>query len=104
MPIGVQLGIPLFVFWKLNPVKLQRYQTFFVEQLKQKRKEISEQGWTNGLYVGRAIASCFPKGKKYPDEPLVLWNDGTNDEATEPFTDADRFAGFASMFNKRFEE
>lgn len=79
---------------------MERYQPFFQEQLKQRREEISDAGWTNGLYVGRAIESCLTKGKRYPDEPLKLWCDGnTSEEVSESFTDADRFAGFAAAFN-----
>lgn len=104
IPAAVKYEIPLDMFRRLNPKLMERYQPFFAEQMKQRRQEMSDQGWTNGLYVGRAIANCFPKGKKYPDEPLVLWSDGVADEFAEPFTDADRFAGFVSMFNKRFEQ
>lgn len=80
---------------------MERYQPFFQEQLKQRREEMSDAGWTNGLYVGRAIGSCFSKGSKYPDEPLELWSAGENvEELSEPITDADRFAGFAAAFNR----
>lgn len=83
---------------------MERYYPFFTEQLKQRHEDMSAVGWINGLYTGRAIGNCFPKGKKYPEEPLTLWGDGhTTDEVAEQFTDADKFAGFASMFNKRFE-
>lgn len=91
------------MFRRLNPKLMERYQPFFAEQMKQRHKDMSDAGWVNGLYVGRAIGNCFPKGKKYPDEPLELWSDGVVDETTEPFTDAERFAGFAAMFNKNFE-
>lgn len=104
MPLAVKYGIPLLTFYKLNPVKMLRYLPFFTEQAKQRHKDMSDVGWVNGIYVGRAIGNCFPKGKKYPDEPLKLWGEGAVDETAEPFTDADRFAGFALMFNKRFEE
>lgn len=104
MPLAVKYGIPLLTFYKLNPAKMLRYLPFFTEQAKQKKRDVSEAGWTNGVYVGRAIAGCFPKGKKYPDEPLVLWNDGSTDENTEPITDAERFAGFAAAFNRNFND
>lgn len=63
---------------------------------------MSDAGWTNGRYVGRAIGSCFPKGRKYPNEPLELWSDRRDTEqVSESFRDADRFAGFAAAFNRR---
>lgn len=62
---------------------------------------MSDVGWMNGLYVGRAIGCCFPKGRKYPDKPMELWGvESTAEESEEPFTDADRFAGFAAAFNR----
>ena len=99
--MAVKYGIPLDLFMKLNPRLMERYQPYFQEQLKQRREDISDAGWTNGLYVGRAIGSCFSKNTKYPDEPLKLWGTGEEVAVTsEPFTDADRFAGFAAAFNR----
>lgn len=63
---------------------------------------MSDTGWTNGLYVVRAISSCFSKNAKYPDEPLRLWNDETPKEESEKLSDADRFAGFVAAFNRKF--
>lgn len=82
-------------------MKMERYQRFFAEQIKQKREEISEGGWINGIYIGRAIGGCFSKRGKYPNEPLKFWsNDQSEKESKEAFTDADRFAGFAAAYNK----
>lgn len=75
-----------------------------MEQAKYRREGMSGEGWTNGLYVAMAIGSCFSKGTKYPDEPLKLWNDDAQDENSEAFTDADRFAGFAAAFNRKFDK
>lgn len=95
--------IPLDVFRKLNPKIMERYLPFFREQMKYRRDNMSDSGWVNGLYVGRAISSCFLKNAKYPEEPLRPWNDETLEEDSEHFTDADRFAGFAAAFNRKFE-
>lgn len=32
--------------------------------------EINRQNWMLGIYIQRAIASCFDKQSKYPSEPL----------------------------------
>lgn len=88
------------MFRKLNPKIMERYLPFFREQMKCRRDNMSDSGWINGLYIGMAIGSCFSKNAKYPEEPLELWNDGVSEEDSEPFTDADRFAGFAAAFNK----
>lgn len=95
--------IPLDVFRKLNPKIMERYLPFFREQMKYRRDNMSDSGWVNGLYVGRAISSCFSKNAKYPEEPLKLWNDGANQEENEPFTDADRFGAFVAAFNSKFD-
>lgn len=67
---------------------------------------MSEVGWVNGLYVSRAIGGVLPKGKRYPDVPIKIYDSGDDnpdgkDEKQEPFTDADNFAAFAAVFNKR---
>lgn len=103
IPLAVRYEISLDVFRKLNPKIMERYLPFFKEQAKYRRENMSDIGWVNGLYVGRAIGSCFPKGKKYPDEPMELWSDGASDEYSEPFTDADRFGAFAAAFNSKFD-
>jgi len=93
------------VFYRLNPRLLERYQPFMTATLKQRRENSSETGWTNGLYVAKAIGACMPKGKSYPSEPEKLWgnNEEINEEG-EPFTDADRFGAFAMAFNAGFKK
>ena len=98
--MAVKYEIPLDVFRKLNPKIMERYLPFFKEQVKHRREIMSDTGWVNGMYFGRALGSCFPKGSKYPKEPLVLWEDGDSEQNPESFTDADRFAGFVEAFNK----
>lgn len=60
-------------------------------------------GWVNGLYVSRAIGGVLPKGRKYPDTPIELYSfhEAQDDEEVQPLTDVDRFAAFATMFNKQ---
>ena len=91
------------VFYRLNPAKMMRYQPYMIEWLKQKKNDSTENGWVNGVYVGRSIASCFPKGKSYPSEPIDFWGIREPEEDAEPLTDADRFGAFAAMFNKQYE-
>lgn len=48
----------------------------------------------------------MPKGKRYPDVPIKIYDSGDDnhdgkEEKQEPFTDADNFAAFAAVFNKR---
>lgn len=98
--MAVKYEIPLDVFRKLNPKIMERYLPFFKEQVKYRRENVSDTGWVNGMYIGRAINSCFAKNAKYPEEPMKLWGEISPEENSETFTDADRFAVFASAFNK----
>ena len=79
---------------------MERYLPYFDEQAKHRSQMMSADGWVKGIYFGRALGSCFPKGTKYPKEPMEFWGDSTSEEDSEPFTDADRFACFAAAFNK----
>lgn len=88
------------MFRKLNPKIMERYLPFFKEQVKHRREIMSDTGWVNGMYIGRTINSCFTKNAKYPEEPMKLWGEISPEENSETFTDADRFAVFASAFNK----
>lgn len=93
-------------FYALNPKLVMRYQPYMMAWKKNQQDVMSDEGWTNGLYVGRAISASFPKGKNYPPEPLKLYssNDPEDTEARKPITDADRFGGFVAMFNKQFQD
>ena len=100
--------MPLLTFYSLNPAKLERYEPYLNAWLEEQKATLSEAGWTNGLYVGRAIGTAFSKSAKYPDSPLELYRtvepDGDDDEGpAQKFTDADRFGAWAAMFNKSRE-
>ena len=92
------------VFYRLNPKRVQRYQPYMVEWLKQHKEEQSEVGWMNGMYVQRAVGTMLSKKAKYPDKPLKVYGDPepqTEEEAeAQAFSDAERFAAFAMVFNK----
>ena len=103
MPVGVRYGLSVQEFYALNPAKLTRYQPFLIEKVRHEKEEISEVGWTNGLYVSRAISGVLPKGRKYPDTPIEIYAKPDEEEEAQPFTDVDRFKMFAETFNKQFE-
>lgn len=48
------------------------YQDAYLEQKEQELKLLDVSAFYNGLYVHRAIASCFSKNTKYPEKPLLL--------------------------------
>lgn len=86
-------------FYQLNPKKVQRYQPYMMEMLKQGKDDISENGWTNGLYVARAIGTCLSKNKKYPQTPLKLYQSAED----EVVSDAERFQAWAIAFNASYD-
>ena len=73
------------------------------EQKKKTQDDMSEMGWTNGLYVSNAIGASFSKRHKYPSSPLQLYETPEDNEAQE-FSDAERFKAFAMVFNERFKQ
>lgn len=46
--------------------------------------------YMNGVYVQRAICSSFPKGGKYPQKPIGLFNNTKKHELTEKEIQAER--------------
>ena len=65
-----------------------------LETMKKRKDDISERGWTNGVYFGRMLSVAFSKGKKYPEEPLKFYA-----VEEERVSDAERFRTFAIAFN-----
>lgn len=91
------------VFYRLNPAKMLRYQPYMKEWLRQHHSEMTEAGWVNGAYTGYVVSSALSKGRKYPQEPVNFWETIPTDPEEQAAVDADRFAAFAAMFNKRWE-
>lgn len=101
----MRCGIPVELFYRLNPKKLKRWQPFFNEAMVQSERDLSKAGWVHGYYVTSAIGACFSKKNKYPEEPYfrepVRVDPG---EEVHEFNDADRFLVFAAQFNKAFKD
>ena len=107
VPIGVKYHIPMELFYSLNPKKILRDHPYMDEWNKNHHDEESRNGWVNGLYVQRAVGSVLSRNGKYLDEPLTLYRvegEEAVEEETYTLTDADRFFGFATMFNKAHEK
>lgn len=67
------MGIPEYIFWNLNPKKLEPYRE--AERLKLKQQNFAY--WLQGLYfhegVAVALTNAFSKKKaKYPKEPYEI--------------------------------
>jgi len=65
------------LFW----LRVRSYRQKKDGELKLWREQANASAWLQGLYVLRAINSCFPQGEDYPSEPIHLLNyDGTKTE------------------------
>lgn len=85
-------------FFGLNPRIMYAYQDAYIEQKKQEMKMLDAAAFYNGLYVQRAIASCFNKSARYPEKPLSLL------EQQEPLSAAEKFKLWVEEFNRNFDE
>lgn len=101
----MRCGIPVDLFYRLNPKLLRRWQPYFNEALIQAEKSLDRAGWMHGYYVTAAIGACFSKKNKYPEEPYFKEPVRVDpDEKKHEFNDADRFLVFAAQFNKSFKQ
>lgn len=67
----MNMGVSYDEYWHGDYTKLPFYRKAF----EQKREEINQQLWLQGLYFLRAIASVMPKAELlYPEEPFPLTN------------------------------
>lgn len=85
-------GVPEERFWHMNPRRIKPFRTAF-------EKKTNYIAWINGIYVGKAIGACFPKGTKYPEIPI----ESSSDEIKK-MPDAEMFGIFALEINKKFKE
>jgi len=63
VPTAVMCGMTYEDAWDATPAEIQ-----VVTSAWYKAKAVT--GWINGEYVAAAIAVCFSKNAKYPDNPL----------------------------------
>ena len=59
------------------------YQDAYLEQKERELKLMDATAFYNGLYVQRAIASCFSKNEKYPEKPMLIEKKLFNEEEPE---------------------
>ncbi|MDU6263707.1 MAG: hypothetical protein E6600_04300 [Anaerocolumna aminovalerica] len=85
------------------------FEKAYSENRKQEQHENLEYlnvgAWLNGLYVTRAIAACFSKNDKYPENPININSDKSEKSLDEH---ASNFMEYAVAFNlqrkKKLEE
>ena len=72
LPAAIRMGIPVDVFWQLNPKYMYMYQDNYIKEKQEQMKMLDVAAFYQGLYVQQAIVSCFDKKSKYPKKPLSI--------------------------------
>lgn len=60
--------MPYELFWHLNPKKIEPFKTAYQKRIEQE----NHNAWLQGGYIRDAIASCFDKESKYPQQPYSM--------------------------------
>lgn len=71
LPKAIKYGIRYKDFMDMTPKVFNAYRKANEEEEQKKVDLIDYSAWLNGLYVRRAIASCFSKDSKYPEKPFT---------------------------------
>lgn len=73
LPQALSMDIPYETFWILNPRLLKPFAKAFKSKQEEKQATINYTAWLNGIYISRAIGSCFSKDNHYPEKPIDLF-------------------------------
>ena len=78
----------------------------YEEKYKRDVDRMDQDAWLSGLYVSRAIASCFSKNAKYPKKPYTYKEaqQSLEESVSASKIAAQNFRDFAEQFNKRFKK
>lgn len=98
LPAALRMGIPIDVFWDLNPKYMYMYQDTYIKEKEEQIKLMDVAAYYQGLYVHQAIASCFNKNAKYPKTPYSLV------EKEKPLSPEEKFKLWIEEFNRKFDE
>lgn len=98
LPAALRFGIPVDVFWDLNPKYMYMYQEEYIREKEEQIKLLDVSAYYQGLYVQQAIASCFSKKAKYPKKPLSLM------PKKKALSGEEQFKLWVQEYNKRFDE
>ena len=99
------MGIPVDVFWQLNPKYMYMYQDNYIKEKQEQLKMLDVAAFYQGLYVQQAIASCFDKKAKYPKKPLSI--EAEEKKRLEKMSEKEYYAAIRAAIgemNSRFKE
>ena len=99
LPAALQFGIPIDVFWTLNPKYMYMYQEEYIREKKEQMQMLDVSAYYQGMYVQQAIASCFSKKVRYPKKPISL-----EKKKTKPLSGEEQFKLWIEEYNRRFDE
>lgn len=104
MPIAIRYGVPMDIFWDLNPKKLDPWQRMFEFRQQEEADKRDYDAWLQGQYFAAAIGAAFDGQKSpYPSEPFSI-TQRRDEQAEANRVAADKFWAFAMAFNKRFQQ
>lgn len=78
---------------------MQIYQESKQKELEEQSKLMDYSAWLNGVYVAKAIGSCFSNKVKYPVNPITLQQHPDAD-----LSETEKFKLWIAEFNSRFDE
>lgn len=85
--MAIRYGIPIDVFWKLNPRYMELYRDAYEDKQKEQIEMIEYQAWVNGIYIKCSVASALDSNNKYPEKPFGIFegeeDSSENEELTE---------------------
>lgn len=88
----------------MTPKQVGAVNTFIQNKEKQKYKDMDIQAWLTGLYVQRAVSSCFSKDATYPESPLGVFDSKEEIEAKKAKAIEDKRNAFIEMFKQKMND
>ena len=98
LPSAIRFGIPVDVFWTLNPKYMYVYQEDYMRRKKEEMQLLDVSAYYQGIYTMRAVSACLSKKASYPKQPLSL------QKSEKPLSQEERFKLWVDEFNRRFED
>lgn len=64
--------MPIELFLKSTLTEVHFYLQAYMKSYDEKKQEVDNNAWLNGVYVLYAIGSCLSSNNKYPEKPISL--------------------------------
>lgn len=101
LPLYLSIGMTAKEFWEGDCCLAVAYRKADEMKRKDERDTKNFNAWLSGMYVSAAIASCFSKDFKYPEEPYKLFKEDEKKSLDEKMLElAEGFRQLANAKNK----